>query len=195
MLRLIIVSFFVLRSYCQIRTKVAKQPVLNLSKELKNCCSKVDDSNQLFSCVNSSVISNNHRIFDEFYRYGGPSLAVGIVTFGTDNIKAYTAYSYAVNAAYADHNNYILFLSDPATSNYESSDSRWSKVKILEESLDPVAGWARDLDFVLWIDADLIFLDMGFRLEKIVAENPNAHFFSSAGKLLVQCVKTLVNIL
>lgn len=166
---------------CQIRTKLVKQPVLSISKDLASCCSVTDHSSRLFDCVNSSVLAVNTRIFDEIYRNGGPTLAVGIVTFGTDNIKNYTAFSYAVNAAYADHNNYILHLSDPATSNFDTYDSRWSKVKILEDALDPDHGWARDLDYVMWVDADLIFLDMGMRLEKIAADHPAAHFFSSAG--------------
>ena len=166
---------------CQIKTRVYNQPLMKLSDELYSCCKFRDNSDKLHSCVNSSVNIVNNRIFDGLYGFGGPNLAVGIVTFGTDNIKDYTAFSYAINAAYADHNNYILRLADPSNSNFEPSDSRWSKVKILEDALDPVTGWARDLDYVVWVDADLVFLDMGMRLEKIAAEYPSGHFFSSAG--------------
>lgn len=191
MMRTLVFLSTLLYVVCQIRTKLTKQPVLSLSSELSSCCSVIDDSNALFNCVNSSVLESNKRIFDSFYRYGGPNLAVGIVSFGTNNIKNYTAFSYAVNAAYADHNDYVLHLSDPATSNFDTYDSRWCKVKILEDALDPLTGWARDLDYVMWIDADLIFLDMGMRIEKIAAEHPAAHFFSSAGNV-ISCSSTSV---
>jgi hypothetical protein len=54
------------------------------------------------------------------------------------------------------------------------------KVKILAEALDPDRGWARDLDYVVWIDADIIILDMGLRLELVAADNADADFLVSA---------------
>jgi hypothetical protein len=54
------------------------------------------------------------------------------------------------------------------------------QVKVLEDALDPDVGWARDLDFVLWIDADMIILDMRLRVEQIAAQYPSAHILVSA---------------
>jgi len=106
---------------------------------------------------------------------------IGIVTFATRDIWNYSAYAFAVNEAYAEHNGYILQHLDPESGpSYDTYDARWSKVKILEDAIDPIVGWARNLDFVMWVDADFIFLDMGLRLEKVAEEFPNAHVIASA---------------
>ncbi len=127
----------------------------------------------------------NDVIMGDMYSQSGPSLGVGIVSFATHNIQNYTAYAFAVNGIYAAHNRYVLKLLDPSTADYDGHDSRWNKVKILEEALHPETGWARDLDLVLWVDADLIMLDLGLRLEKVAAEHPEAHVFASAGKTFI----------
>ncbi len=83
-------------------------------------------------------------------------------------------YSFGVNLAYSEKNNYIFkYIYE---GNYEKSDERWNKIKILEDALDVNSGWARSFDFVMWIDADLIFLDFAFRLESIASENPEGRF-------------------
>jgi tetratricopeptide (TPR) repeat protein len=107
-------------------------------------------------------------------------LGVGIVTYATENIWDYTAYSLAVNEVYAEHNGYIMLHLDPATAKFDAFDARWNKIKILEKAIDPVDGWARNLDYVMWVDADLIFLDIGLRLEQVAAANPKAHVIISA---------------
>jgi len=33
----------------------------------------------------------------------------------------------------------------------------------------------------MWVDADLIFLDMGLRLEQVASAHPGAHVILSAG--------------
>ena len=109
------------------------------------------------------------------------SSTVGLVTYATQDIWNYTAYSFAVNEIYAEHNNYVmLHLDGESSSEYDSFDSRWNKVKILEEALDPETGWARHLDWVVWIDADAIVLDMNLRIEEVVAPYPEAHLLVSA---------------
>jgi hypothetical protein len=40
-------------------------------------------------------------------------------------------------------------------------------VKILEEALDSVTGWAKEASFIVWVDADLAILDLGMRIELI----------------------------
>lgn len=115
-----------------------------------------------------------------------PSVRLGIVTYASKDIWNYAAYAMAINAAYAEHHGYSLTILDETSGAFDSGDARWNKVKILESALDPFEGWAQDLDFLVWIDADFVFLDFGFRLESVVAEasNPNAHLFISAGTLL-----------
>lgn len=94
----------------------------------------------------------------------------GIVTYASKPIWNYSAYSFGINLAYAEKNGYVFkYIYD---GDYERTDERWSKIKILEEALDDTTGWARNFDFVMWVDADLIFLDFSFRIESIASDNP-----------------------
>ena len=43
------------------------------------------------------------------------------------------------------------------------------------------AGFGRDFEYVMWLDADLIFADMDFRIEDILNIYPTAHLIASAG--------------
>lgn len=155
---------------------------LNHSYSVINCCG-LNNHLELIKCVNVSSINNKHHIEHYISMGGGPSLGIGIVTYSTSDIFDYSSYSFAVNEAFAEHNGYILKLIDNLNTNddiYDKDDPRWNKVKILEMAIDPVSGWAKDLDYVMWIDADLIFLDMNLRIEQIAASYPKAHILISA---------------
>ena len=76
------------------------------------------------------------------------------MTFASKPIWDYAAYSLAINAAYAAHNGYVIkILTD---NNYNVNDDRWTKVKILEEAIDPMnvpsVAWATHLDYIVWMD-------------------------------------------
>ena len=61
------------------------------------------------------------------------------------------------------HTRYVFVHLDeksPGHEDFDPKDARWNKVKILEQALDKTTGWARHLDYVMWVDADMIFLDM-----------------------------------
>jgi tetratricopeptide (TPR) repeat protein len=105
---------------------------------------------------------------------------VGLVTFASPNIWDYSAFSLAVNGAYAERNGYIMRHMDPSMSNPEPTDARWSKVALLSEALDPHGGWGKDLDYVVWFDADLVVLDLDLRMEAVAAAHPRAHVLVSA---------------
>jgi hypothetical protein len=86
-----------------------------------------------------------------------------------------------VNEVYAEANGYVMkHLDESSSPHYDVYDSRWNKVKILEEALNPANGWARHLDWLVWLDADAIVLDMDLRIEKIVASYPYANVLMSA---------------
>jgi tetratricopeptide (TPR) repeat protein len=164
----------------QISTSPKLQPNILDIKDNNNCCNYINSPLLLMKCTNISINLNMNNILNNFYNGGGPSLGIGIVTFSTKDIFNYTSYAIAVNSIYAEHNGYIFKHLDPSMANYELRDVRWSKVKILEDALDPINGWAKDLNYVMWIDADLIFLDMGMRIEKITSLYPNSDIFISA---------------
>ena len=124
------------------------------------------------SCTNTSSYRQEKSVSS-----GG----VGLVTYATRDIWNYSTYSFAVNEVYAEANGYVMkHLDESSSPHYDLYDSRWNKVKILEEALDPVDGWARHLEWLVWLDADAIVLDMDLRIEKIVASYPYANVLMSA---------------
>lgn len=114
-----------------------------LSGGVTSCCG-VTETNALMTCVNASADGNRRKVEHDIAAGGGPSLAVGIVTYSTSSIFDYSSYSFAVNEAYAQHNGYIMKLFDDSISGdddvYEKEDPRWNKVKILEIAIDPDTG-------------------------------------------------------
>ena len=71
------------------------------------------------SCANSSSYSNLERVLGNLYGQGGPTLAIGIVTYASSNIWDYSAYSLSVNEIYAEHNNYIMMQMDEFSADFE----------------------------------------------------------------------------
>lgn len=131
--------------------------------------------------TDSSSRVNNHS---QYYKVEAHprNVNLAILSYASTDIWDYASYSFAVNAAYAERNNYYIVMYDEHTHNYEAADSRWNKVKILERSLDyPILmGDNVDMDYVVWVDADFIFLDFSLRLEQIAPEYPKAHIIMSA---------------
>ena len=65
--------------------------------------------------------------------------------FNIPDIFKFGAYMVANTAAYAELNDYSFrWLARDTGSNYQPGDARWNKVKIIDEALDPVTGWAKD---------------------------------------------------
>lgn len=176
----IILLNLIINAIGQITKRPRPQPDPLKLLGIEKCCEFIENPVALMQCANTSSNVNMARVIESIEGYGGPTLGVGIVTYATEDIWNYTAYSLAVNEAYAEHNGYIMLHLDPATAKFDDFDARWNKIKILEEALHPDRGWARNLDYVMWVDADLIFLDLGLRLEQVAAEYPKADVIISA---------------
>lgn len=166
-------------SLAQISATIRHQPSVIEISHMQPCCAHIDDHESLVACSNKSAEINMDVVVNRM-SHSGPTFGFALVTYATDNIWEYAAYSIGINEIYAEHNGYVLLPVNPLINNFEKYDPRWNKVKILELALHPENGWARDFDYLMWIDADLIFLDMGMRLEQIAAENPQAHIIVSA---------------
>jgi tetratricopeptide (TPR) repeat protein len=135
-----------------------------------SCCQYIENSTLLLNCIDEI----------EPPETTGES-RIAILTYASPGIFDYAAYAFAVNSAYAEHNGYEIFFLSPETgSNYEPRDQRWNRVKIIQEALDPSNGWLRDIEYVAWVDADLIFLDLDFSLEKLTRDYPQADMIVSA---------------
>jgi hypothetical protein len=159
------------------REEERPQPVL---KDLKvyACCgfvgSKIEVANygnddnhitsKLFRCVNNSVPSPGMH---------SASSRIALVTYITSNIVEYAAYELLLMAAYAEHHGYMLqvYGQDFHEVELEMGDQRWNKVIILHHALTT---WAKEVDHIVWFDADLIFLDFGMKIELIVGTPEHA---------------------
>jgi hypothetical protein len=207
MLYLYLIVFSIIHINCQIITSPRPQPKnLNLHK-IADCCQyssipshlfdeNNDDSNNnydekmgiynLLQCVNTSINLHSKDMLLSYQKEKKSatkkSKKIAIVSFYTSNIIDYVAYSFAVNQAYAEYNNYIFKIFEPSMMTHLEldQDPRWNKVVVLQDALNPVNGWGRDLDYIVWVDADLIFLDLGMKMELIVAAYPDANVLLSA---------------
>ena len=99
---------------------------------------------------------------------------VTLYTFVTQGIINYAAYSLAVNSAYAFRHRYQLRILGPHERMEE--DARWNKVFILWQAVSNSLSLdkTKHAEFVCWLDADLIFLDLDMKLGLFAARNPNA---------------------
>lgn len=138
------------------------QPIIFPTSLSKQCCGLISNPQALLDCTNNTAVQNNKKFMAE--------KKIALVKYSTNNIAEYTSYSMAINSAFAEINHYGMILLTPNDgAEYEKSDQRWNKVKIIENALHPVTGWARDLQYVVWLDSDLIILDMGMLLEEIAS--------------------------
>lgn len=183
---LLYLKFFIVIVYLQCLTVQSHgitqtfepQPkVLNMSG-MATCCKRHSIAETewpvLMQCINTTSIQHEQQL-----RQDGTA-RIGIVTFATKNIWEYTTYSFGIGQVYAEHHGYMFKHLDENSEGceaFDSRDSRWNKIKILEQALN---GWGKDMDYIMWIDADVAILDMGLRIEDVVAQHPAAHLWSSA---------------
>ena len=111
---------------------------------------------------------------------------IRIVTYLSHDIIAYAAYALAINFAYARSNGYVLEILDETSSNFEPRDQRWNRVKILLDRLDSALklpqkeGQGSKSEYLVWMDADLIFTNHSHTLDNYIANYPNADILLSA---------------
>jgi hypothetical protein len=155
----------------QITDHAHDQPILKSTDITDNCCIYLDDESKLLDCANRSAF--------QFVLNSIPLIAA--VSYSTEGILDYGAYSMAVNTYYTQLHGYGMVLLTPGLgAQYEPRDQRWNKVKILMNALDPLTGWAKDSEFIIWLDSDLIFLDMGLEFEGVVKAHPSYDIIFSA---------------
>jgi hypothetical protein len=145
---------------CQITDAPRDQPFV-YTNNLTKCCQYLESSQELLHCANKSA--SNHFYKDTM------QTKIASVSYSTSGILDYGAYSMAVNTFYSEVNSYGMRLLTPEDgARYEPRDERWNKVKILLDALNPETGWGRQLEYILWLDSDLIFLDIGMKIEEIM---------------------------
>ena len=131
------------------------------------CCPNRDNASSLYDCVRevSSL---------------GSASKVTLVTFLSESVVNYGAFAVAINAVYAERNGYKLqVFGFPVTPKIEP-DARWNKVRLLMEEVK-LALWKRDRKglLIVWLDADLVVLDLDMKIEQIMAALPDADIVMS----------------
>ena len=167
-----ILAFLLLLLLVRIRSQVLDhvrlQPSVLKYDYTSQCCDQdhhFDNPNDMMECIRKSSDDVNKRLYSSFNMSMKPMVL--IVTYYTFNIlESYASKSIATLAAYAEQNDYLFYpFHGPNTKHdYAPYDPRWNKIKILlnllsEEALNSV--------YVVWVDADLIVLDFGMKIEMI----------------------------
>lgn len=168
----------------QYRTAPTKMSVPFVSK----CCGLEDSDYKIFmKCVNDSATENTAAVSaainakPKASSKGGDSkkqIRFGLLTFATEDIFDYSTYGYAINEAFAEHHGYKMKFLHKKLPHYDQQDSRWNKVIVLMDALN--SDWSEGLDYLMWLDADLVFLDMYMDLQALVTQYSKAHFIASS---------------
>lgn len=108
------------------------------------------------------------------------AMRIGVVMYADQNISQYAHTAYEINAAYARTHGYDIILFNEKTSNYETRDQRWNKVKIIGNAIDVETGVYRTHDYVVWLDSDLIVIDFNLTLEDIIRQFPTSDIILSS---------------
>lgn len=138
---------------------------------VRKCCALSSSSSSLYECVKRQST----------YAQAGSDSAVRLLTFVSDGIVHYAAYAVGVNAAYAEHNSYKFDIVGHPERPKMEEDARWNKVRLLWEAVNEslIASTSERQAYVVWLDADLVVLDISMRIELVAAQNPKADIIMS----------------
>ena len=102
-------------------------PVLGNVDKMVDICQSRGTVGDLINVANRSF---------EIYDSGNEMRKIKLVSYATPGIFDYAAYSLAINSIYALRNGYDMIMIDAERGDHEPHDSRWNKVKILEDLLE-----------------------------------------------------------
>mmetsp|Transcript_2840 Transcript_2840/g.4303 ORF Transcript_2840/g.4303 Transcript_2840/m.4303 type:complete len:734 (+) Transcript_2840:56-2257(+) len=171
-------ALYTIPSLAQVLKTTRPQPHPLNTPSISSCCSHIDDVLTLSDCANKSISMSGTANKVAFVTYLGVDDSS---QFNIPDIMKFGSYMIASTAAYAEQNGYSFHWLSPETgSNYQTGDPRWNKVKIIDVALDPTNGWAKDTEYLVWMDADAIVLDLGMKIELIGQQYEKADFIASA---------------
>lgn len=95
-----------------------------------------------------------------------------MVTYYTHHIIDHAYYTFAINSLYAKYHDANLLMLSPSTGHeFDTNDQRWNKVKIILDMLEQCSNFENQ-QYLIWLDADLIFVDFSFDLTAIIQKFP-----------------------
>lgn len=140
------------------------------------CCDIADEEESFLECLKSAAAETRDAALTTAVGAAGPKLTVAIVTPIQKNSFA-AAFSFGIKEAYAEANGYFVDVF-----NYKGTASTdWEKIEYLAAALDDLNGWARHVDYLLWVDNDLVIVDIGMRVEAIFSSYKKASMILSEG--------------
>jgi len=146
------------------------------------CCeeSVFYEPQKLIGCVNASVATRYEEFTSSISHTYGPKLSIILITRVTPEVYSYGAYAYFAHAMYAEHNGYGLLplYADSSTPDYKFHRKLVPLLEVLEGNSSHHA-FSSDADYVVWMDADAIFLHINFRIEALCSLHPTAHILIS----------------
>jgi hypothetical protein len=127
-------------------------------------------------CQISNVIEENFSSFLT-HSFENERQSFVIVSYATPDVFNYAVYSASINSLFAEENNYSFHMTTPELGfEFDNIDQRWNKVHIL----DVLMRDKTNVKYLVWLDADLVFVDFSFRLESVTALHPLADVIISA---------------
>lgn len=145
----------------------------------KACCSlsAASSTEPLMECIDGALEALREEVIARANApIEGPKLNVAIITPSLP--KAYAAHSLGMKLFYAETNGYALDLFTYAAGSHSFG---WQKLDYIRSALHSTKGWARNFDYIAYIDDETNIVDIGMRIEQIFAQNKQAHFIASEG--------------
>eukprot|EP01038_Epipyxis_sp_PR26KG_P013665 gene13665-18337_t len=134
----------------------------------------------IFGRINESITTlfqnSNH------YEYGPQDLKLVFLTRSTSDIYTYSLYSLFLQSIYCYYNNYVLL---PLFTDSKLEDYLYHRK--LTNILETLNSYGFMIDYIIWLDADLILLDFNFSIRDLIIRYENSHIIISAD------VSTMVN--
>jgi hypothetical protein len=147
-------------------------------------------ANPIYAYINTTSNVNNLSKFEveveaeEVERDDNITSNIKLLSYFDESGDIYASYALASHALFAWQNGHELTLSDPVKSNYEPEDPRWNKIRLIWEQISLERKKLESYDckqqgkrsklcadrYILWLDSDLIFLDLTFDLKKILID-------------------------
>lgn len=148
---------------------------------ISECCAMYREPDHLYGCI-----LEYSKMCNRYLETTVKHHEVTLVTYVTADIATYAAFSLAVNLEYAAKHNYSFDIMTPADIPAEDiePDARWMKIKLLRDAIqahivNSQANNTEPLAVTVWMDADLMVLDLNFTIESIALSHPNAHVIMS----------------
>lgn len=144
--------------------------------KLYRCCdnSIIHEPLLLLDCVEKSKsnIIDNNKIIVTYMSNGDANNPYSI-----NDIYNFSSYQAAIIASYAEYHSYNFdVFNDSTNSNYEPDDKRWNKIMILYNKMVE----NEEIEYIMWIDADAIVLNMDFAIESLMLNYIESDLIASA---------------